>query len=543
MVTHLKYLDTFIIRVAIYIRLSKEDLIKIKKGDDSESIKNQKLMLSEYAARMGWQIYDFYVDEDYSGADRERPEFERLIKDAENGEFSIVLCKTQNRFVRDMEKLEEIIHGKFSRWGIRFVSLLDGADTSIEGNKKSRQIHGLVDEWYIEDISKNIKGVFKTKMEAGQFLGAFAPYGYMKDPNNKHKLIIDKEPAQVIEKIYNLYLKGYGTYKIAKTLTGEGIEKPSIYMKRKYKNFSLPNVSKHSLWGHTTIRRILRNPVYIGTLTQGKETTMSYKDKTRVAVDKDDWVIIENNHEPIISKKDFYEVQRLLDSKRRNVKKKGKTHIFATKVKCLHCRGSMIRTTTRTRNGQYEDMQYAYLKCKNNALGGNLICKYLNRINYTDLYNYVEEEFIKVMGIYKNTSEALETTTKQVNKVDYIEKIRELRRKLQSIDTDQKDKDNIITNLYIDKVKGIVAEGAYLTISSTLQEEKKQLELRRKDILVKIEDFKRLESEKADVKKVIKDYLKNHKLTHEIVNEMIDYITIGSNENGQNRVINIYWKL
>src|SRR5690554_5406216 len=177
-------------KVAIYIRLSKEDMKKIFKGDDSESIKNQKLMLSEYVAKRGWQIYDFYVDEDYSGASKDRPSFERLLKDAKNKEFTIVLCKTQNRFLRNLEAVEEIIHGKFLEWSIRFVSLLDGADTSIEGNKKSRQIHGMVDEWYIEDSSKNIRGVFKTKMKDGQFIGSFASYGYMKDPNDKHKLLI-----------------------------------------------------------------------------------------------------------------------------------------------------------------------------------------------------------------------------------------------------------------------------------------------------------------------------------------------------------------
>ena len=108
-------------------------------------------------------------------------------------------------------------------------------------------------------------------------------------------------------------------------------------MKRKYKNFKLPNVSEYSLWGHTTINRILRNPVYIGTLIQGKETTVSYKDKTRIYVDKDNWIVVEDAHEGIISKKDFYEVQKLLDSKRRNKKREGKTHIFASKVRCLHC--------------------------------------------------------------------------------------------------------------------------------------------------------------------------------------------------------------
>lgn len=528
-------------KVAIYIRLSKEDMKEIEKGDDSESIKNQKLMLSEYVARKGWQIYDFYVDEDYSGADRGRPSFERLLGDAKNGEFNIVLCKTQNRFLRDLEAVEEIIHGKFLEWNIRFVSLLDGADTAIAGNKKSRQIHGMIDEWYLEDLSENIKEVFKAKMEDGQYLGGFAPYGYMKDPTNRHKLIVDEEAAKVVRKIYNLYLKGYGTHKIAQILTKEGIEKPSSYMKRKYENFSLPNVSEYNLWGHTTINRILRNSIYIGILTQGKETTRSYKDRRRIAVDEEDWVIVEDNHEPIVSKKDFYEVQRLMDSRRRNKKKKGKTHIFATKVRCLHCGGAMIRSTTRSR--QYDNLVYAYLKCKNNTLGGDLVCVYRNRINYTDLYDYVEAEFIKVMGIYQNNSEATKATFKQIKRVDYTEEIRKLISALQIIEGDIKEKGKVLTNLYIDKTKGIVSEKDYITISFTLQEERQQLELRKSDIKKKIDEVKRLESEKADVEKVVKNYLKNHKLTHEIVNETIDYIEIGAKDDGQNRVINIYWKL
>lgn len=530
-------------KVAIYIRLSKEDIDKINMGDNSESIKNQKLMLSEYATRKGWQIFDFYIDEDYSGADTSRPAFDRLLRDAEKREFDIVLCKQQNRFLRNLEAVEEIIHGKFYEWNIRFVSLLDGADTAIEGNKKSRQIHGMVDEWYLEDLSKNIKNTFRSKMKVGQYLGSFAPYGYKKDPEDRHKLIIDEEVADNVRRIFNLYLKGYGTHRIAQTLTKEGIERPSAYMKRKYENFSLPNVSDYNLWGHTTINRILRNPIYIGTLTQGKETTRSYKDRRRIAVDEEDWIVVENNHEPIISEKDFYEVQRLLDSKRRNKKRKGKIHIFATKVRCLHCGGSMVRSTTRTRNNQYRDLTYAYLRCKNNALGGDLICKKVNRINYTDLYNYVEAEFLKIMDIYENHEEATELTTKQIKRINYTKELRKLLTLLQGINKSLNDKNKILTNLYIDKSKGIISDEDYLIISSNLQGEREQLELRKKSLKDEIEKIERLKKEKADIEKVVKAYIKEHKLTHEIVNEIIDYIEIGSPEDGQGRTINIYWKL
>ena len=203
----------------------------------------------------------------------------------------------------------------------------------------------------------------------------------------------------------------------------------------------------------------------------------------------------------------------------------------------------MVRSTTRTRNNQYRDLTYAYLRCKNNALGGDLICKKVNRINYTDLYNYVEAEFLKIMDIYENHEEATELTTKQIKRINYTKELRKLLTLLQGINKSLNDKNKILTNLYIDKSKGIISDEDYLIISSNLQGEREQLELRKKSLKDEIEKIERLKKEKADIEKVVKAYIKEHKLTHEIVNEIIDYIEIGSPEDGQGRTINIYWKL
>ncbi|HLS53492.1 MAG TPA: hypothetical protein VK031_05940 [Tissierellaceae bacterium] len=203
----------------------------------------------------------------------------------------------------------------------------------------------------------------------------------------------------------------------------------------------------------------------------------------------------------------------------------------------------MVRSTTRTRNNQYRDLTYAYLRCKNNALGGDLICKKVNRINYTHLYNYVEAEFLKIMAIYKNHEEATELTTKQIKRINYTKELRKLSTSLQGINKSLNEKNRILTNLYIDKSKGTISDEDYLIISSNLQGEREQLELRKKSLKDEIEKIERLKKEKADIEKVVKAYIKEHKLTHEIVNEIIDYIEIGSPEDGQGRTINIYWKL
>ena len=168
------------IKVAIYCRLSDEDKDKVISTKDSESIKNQKNILIKYAAQQGWSIYKIYSDDDFSGLDNQRPAWNEMIKDAKERKFNIILCKSQSRFTRDMEVVEKYLHNKFIEWGIRFIGLTDNSDTLNKGNKKQRQINGLVNEWYCEDVSENIKSVFDMKRKEGKFIGSFACYGYKK---------------------------------------------------------------------------------------------------------------------------------------------------------------------------------------------------------------------------------------------------------------------------------------------------------------------------------------------------------------------------
>ena len=201
-------------KVAIYCRLSEEDRNKQHETDDSNSIQNQKSMLIQYVLEQGWEVYNIYSDDDYTGSDRRRPEFNKLLNDAEHRKFDIILCKTQSRFTRELELVEKYIHGLFPIWGIRFISIVDNADTANKGNKKSRQINGLINEWYLEDLSENIRDTIKDKHANGQFTGPFAPYGYIKDPEDKNHLLIDPVASVVVKKIFELFTeKGYGVRK------------------------------------------------------------------------------------------------------------------------------------------------------------------------------------------------------------------------------------------------------------------------------------------------------------------------------------------
>ena len=218
-----------VLRVVLYLRLSDEDRDKLSKEELSESIKNQETMLRNYAIENGWEIVGVYNDEDWSGADSTRPHFNEMIKECELGNVDIVLCKTQARFARDMELVEKYVHDKFHEWNVRFITVVDRIDNTKKETKKTSQILGLTDQWYLEDTSNNIRETFKTKRGDGQFTGSFAPYGYMRDPENKNHLIPDPVVSDIVVRIFEEYNKGYGCQKIAKRLSDDKIPSPYEY--------------------------------------------------------------------------------------------------------------------------------------------------------------------------------------------------------------------------------------------------------------------------------------------------------------------------
>ena len=301
-------------KAALYCRLSVED----GTGEESESIRNQRLMLIAYAQKNNWEIYDIYEDEDYSGLREDRPAFCRMLEDGRKKRFDIILCKTQSRFTRSAATAEIYLHEKFPLWGIRFVTVVDGVDTAKKENKKARQINSLVNEWYCEELSENIRCVLRKKMELGQFLGNYAPYGYEKDCGNRHHLVVLEEEARVVRHMTKLYLSGLSCKKIGVRLTAEGIPTPSEEKQKRGQDLGRKPCSR---WGATTVRKILTNPVYMGHMVQGKEQKISYKASKTVGVPKDRWIVVKNTHQPILSEKTFAKVQKKMQENRRGTRR------------------------------------------------------------------------------------------------------------------------------------------------------------------------------------------------------------------------------
>lgn len=510
---------------AIYCRLSDEDRNKLNRNEDSESIQNQKKLLLEFARENEWDVYKIYCDDDYSGLDSERPEFNQLISDAKVGKFNIILCKSQSRFTRDMEMVEKYLHNKFIEWGIRFVGLTDNADTLEKGNKKSRQINGLVNEWYCEDISENIKAVFDIKRKKGEFIGSFAPYGYKKDPINKNKLIIDIEAAQIVKMIFSCYLEGCGVQHIVSLLNQKGVPNPTKYKELiglKYINSSKTN--EYGLWNKTTIKRILRNEIYIGHMVQAKRKKVSYKSKKIISNTSDKWVKVENTHEPIVDKTTFLAVQHRMEGRIKSTEN-GKTHLFASKVKCEDCGSTMIKVTSGN---------YSYLRCKLYAVASckNLCTSHLIRLDeLTDSMSTKIKEhvnrYIDVQRIVERLESEQETEQNG----------REYHKELEKIKKDIFEKEQIIKSLYVDKTKGIIDEAQFVELYKGFNQDKKRLLERHESINNEIRSDK---IDKDNYRERINNCLNFIELKHNMVNGMIDHIEIGEKTN-KGQKIKIHW--
>ena len=342
-------------KVAIYCRLSEEDRNKKFETDDSNSIQNQKAMLLEYSMEHGWEVYNIYSDDNYTGSDRNRPEFVRLLQDAEARRFDIILCKSQSRFTRELELVERYINGLFPIWGIRFVSLVDNADTANKGNKKSRQINGLVNEWYLEDMSENIRSVLTNRRKNGFHIGAFALYGYKKDPDQKGHLIIDEEAAAVVREVFTLFSQGYGKTAIARMLNDRGIPNPTEYKRLHGLRYQQPKRKNSTLWKYSAISDMLVNEIYIGNMVQGKYGSISYKTKQNKPRPKETWYRVEGTHEPIIERDLWDRVQAMVTSRAKPFDV-GSIGLFARKVRCANCGYTMRSSKNRGRH---------YLQCSN----------------------------------------------------------------------------------------------------------------------------------------------------------------------------------
>ena len=516
-------------KVALYCRLSEEDRNKANKTDDSISIQNQKSMLMQYADEKGWEIYDIYSDDDYAGADRNRPEFKRLLAAAQAHRFDIILCKTQSRFTRELELVEKYIHGLFPIWGIRFVSIVDNADTDNKGNKKSRQINGLVNEWYLEDMSENIRSVLNSRRENGFHIGAFAPYGYQKDPNLKGHLIIDEEAAEIVREIFHLFANGYGKSAIARLLNDRGVPNPTEYKRKKGFRYAPSTRAASPLWKYHSVQVILSNEVYIGNLVQGKIGSISYKTKQLATRPKDQWIRVEGTHDPIIDMELWTKVQKKISTHYRANIQTGQVHLFTGVAVCAHC-GYNLRN--------HKSHERHYLQCETKYISEEacpgaflpeaeleqIVIKELRKLNESLLDQQKMERQVQF--------EAMQTAKKRTLLFDQ----KRYQARLDECNT-------ALQQMYSDKAMGLITPKDFLELSKGFQEDRERYEVLLHNCTQEIQEIEANLSKGDRRTDLLDPYIHVDHLTRSMVETLIERIEVGKRDKKTRLVpVTIYWK-
>ena len=510
---------------ALYCRLSCDDDLQ----GDSNSIRNQKMLLKQYADEHKLRNVRFYVDDGYSGSNFDRPDFQRMIRDIDEGKVSTVIVKDMSRFGRDHILVGYYTKYYFAEADVRFIAVYDQVDSETNPDDDITPFKNILNEMYAKDCSKKIKAVMKAKGNAGKHLATHPPLGYKKDPNDKEKWVIDERGAETVREIFSLCMNGYGPTQIARILTERKIDTPVVY----FHKHGLPTPAKlredSEIWDQKSVARILENVEYTGCTVNFKTYKKSYKSKKRIKLPQEDWLIFENTQEVIIDRQTFDSVQKIRQCKRRP-SRMGEMSSLSGMVYCADCgkRMYLCRCTTM-KQAEYFNCSTYRKKKKNLCTSHQITVKAVETLLLDDLKRTLrfaqsqKEEFLRML------EENSEVKTKQ--------EIKENLRELSAAEERIKALDKIIQSLYEDKVAGILSEERYLKLSDTYETEQADLTEKAQMLKAEIEKDKKEKDEILDFLCLVEKYSSIEELTPEIIRSFVDRIIVHEKrkENGHYR--------
>lgn len=508
---------------ALYIRLSRED------GDnlESESITNQREMLQTYLENTCEKLLfvDEYVDDGFTGSNFDRPAWQRLLTDIDNKKIDTIITKDLSRMGRDYITMGEYIERVFPERGIRYIALNDDIDTLYETPGKEFLMFKLVfNDYYLKDTSKKIRNILKSKKEKGQFLGWKAVYGYIKDPKDKHKLLVDENVRNIIERMFHLVIEGKSPRQIANIFSMENIPTPSVYanLNRDMKS------TAYELWCPRTIEEMLVNQTYIGNLTQGRRKKIGYKSKKEIRTPKEEWIITNDTHEGIIDKKTFNTVQSLL-KKNRNKENSKNLYLLSGFMYCKECGHAIGINKSSDGKRKYCCCTYYISHSK-----FGLCTPHSN--NYDKLETAVLENIKKMCKEY-------------VDSQSFKDKVEEARKKI-DIRTKKQKEINILSNkiksnlsyidqIYEDKLNGSIELDLFHRSSLRYKEEIGQYKSQIAQLELEISNLNNEEkiSEKQDIVKKINEYLSFEKPNRNLLVNLIENILIS-----EDKTVEIHYK-
>lgn len=499
---------------ALYERLSQEDKLE----GESNSIANQKKILERYCREHGITAYRHYDEDDgYSGTNFNRPGFQRMLADIKAGKIKRVIVKDMSRFGRDYLQVGFYTDMLFPDFGVHFIAVNDGVD-STRGENEFTAIRNVFNEMYARDTSKKIRATWQSKGKSGEHLTTIPPYGYMKDPDNKKKWIIDEEAAAVVQQIFALCVSGMGPTQIAKWLEKHEIYNPTAYSQAKGRPVTNKPTANPYKWTNETVSRTLERIEYLGHTVNFKTRKQSYKSKKKLWNDPSEWVIFENTQPPIVEESVFLIVQNIRRSRRRPTKM-GDMGIFSGLLYCAECGGKMYQC--RATNFTEEQK---YFICSTYRKGKDLCTTH-------SIKNVVLHEIV-----LRNLREAIEYVTQY--EAEFIQEAADSRLRERDAEFSRKREtlsraesriaklDNLFKHLYEDNVTGKLSDERFIKMSRDYELEQENLKSMAE---VLREEIKQQEKQKTNVKafiSVVKKYTDMQELDASILREFIDRIEV-----------------
>lgn len=525
--------------VGIYVRLSQEDM----REGESLSIENQKKMLTDYVSQQaGWNLVGIYEDDGYSGTNFDRPGVRQLLDDAKSGKINLILCKDLSRFGRNYIEVGQYIDYIFPSFNIRFIALSDNVDT-LDRNSTAMDlmpIMNLFNEWHAANTSKKVRSVLAQNAKEGKYIASFAAYGYLKGDDEKHTPVIDEPAAKVVRRIFELRATGITPTQIAKILNADGVPIPSDYRAQR---LGKPNPYKNTFhyWSHVAVRNILGNPIYIGHLAQQKFTTVSFKNHKSVRRGKDEWVIAENTHEPIISQELWDKCQEVdRCASHGKIMKKGIVLPLNSMMFCPDCGAKMkLNGHAKKRDGSvnYFYVCGTYSRCGASTCTTHYISqKQIEKIVLVDI-------LAKARYVIENEDEARQEflRRKETEGTKHLDDARQQLAKCQSRLADLK----VMTQkVYQDKLLGKVPEDLCLETLGQFRAEEAELTEKVKSLTATLEQDSKARDDIEEFICRLKQYADAPELTREMCVDLIEYVVIGDRPKDKStpRRIQIYYK-
>ena len=450
-------------KTALYCRLSQDDGIE----GDSNSIQNQKAILQKFAEDHHFPSPCFYVDDGFSGGNFQRPAFQQMISDMENGEIGIIVTKDLSRLGRNQLHTGLYIEERFPMFGVRYIAINDNVDTDSNESNDLMPFKNLFNEWFIRDTSRKIRAVLKAKAERGERLGTRAPYGYRKDPDTK-KLIVDEEAAAIVRRIFAMCAGGSGPSQIARILKKEQILTPTMYAYTRYgiTHTCLDTAHPYN-WSDSAIANLLENEIYLGNTVNMKYSTKSYKDKRRVEHSREECLVFENTHPALITREVWDVVQRVRKNKRRLTKMEEQSK-YSGLVFCADCGSNMVLHRAHTMSASYNHFTCRTYKRDGEACTGHYIRECV-------LDEIVLEDLRRVTSAAREHPEKFAAYIGSKQSAELQREIRRQEKELAAMRKRKAELDAIFKKLYEDSVLGSITTKQFQMLSGSYTEEQNRI--------------------------------------------------------------------